>query len=58
MRELPKLTLGEFTVLMVDCATGHVLVESGRVSISESDEIYKVFTSVEAAKGYILSKQK
>lgn len=36
MREFPQLNPGEFTVLMADCATGQVLVESGKVSFSES----------------------
>ena len=58
MRDFPQLKNGQFAVLMADGATGHVLLESGEISTSDMDDIYKVFSGLESATEYILAKQK
>jgi len=58
MRKFPHLNEGQFAVTMADGATGHVLLESGEISMSETDEIYKVFPSVQPAIDYIQTRQK
>ena len=58
MRKFPHLKIGQFAVLMADGATGHVLLESGAPSSSETDEIYKIFSNLQGAIEYIQIKQK
>ena len=58
MSKFPKLDSGQFAVLMADGATGHVLLESGKLSTGETDQVYKVFSDLELAKSYVTMMQK
>lgn len=55
--DYPTLTGSQCTVVMADGATGHVLVESGKVSMSNTDVIYKVFDNILQAEEYVKMKQ-
>jgi hypothetical protein len=57
MRKFPQLNAGEFAVSMADGATGHILLDSGQISFNDTDNIYKVFSSIENAMEYIKTKQ-
>lgn len=57
MIEGPKLTEGQFAILMCDGATGHVLTTDGNVYLSDKSPVYIVFEDINLARNYIQSSQ-
>lgn len=53
----PVLSSNQYSVLMADGATGHILTTNGNVCLNGEGEVFTIFDDLEAARLFITLKQ-
>ncbi len=53
----PVLSSNQYSVLMADVATGHILTTNGNVCLNGEGEVFTIFDDLEAARLFITLKQ-